>query len=289
MKKRILVTTGNGMFGHALIEKLLDRDNIEIRAMGRDQKKFILRGSNLSVVTANMDDPASLKRVTEDITHVLVTSPMDEQITARETAVIDACKVNGMPHVIKIYGAVRHEGEHLDSLHLAVIEHLKSSGLPWTLVSPNSVMETSLIPYKESIAMGEISGISGTGRIGMVALSDVAAALAAVATGNGHDGENYELTGPAAVTLDDVAEAFTKVLGQPVNYVDMPEQSFAQMLMDYADFTSAEEVETQIMCHLRAWKEGRADLVTDTVKQLTRREPIPVEQWIENNRAVFIG
>ena len=43
------------------------------------------------------------------------------------------------------------------------------------------------------------------------------------------------------------------------------------------------------MCHLRAWKEGRANLVTDTVKQLTRREPIPVEQWIENNRAVFIG
>jgi hypothetical protein len=36
---------------------------------------------------------------------------------------------------------------------------------------------------------------------------------------------------------------------------------------------TAEEVEVQIMCHLRAWKEGRANLVTDTVKQLIGVRP----------------
>ena len=277
------------MFGHALIEKLLDRDDIEVRAMVRDRSKFTLTGSNLSVVEANMDDPTSLKPVTRDITHVFVTSPMDEQIIARETAVIDACKVNGTPHVISIYGAVRHEGDHLDLLHLAVIEHVKSSGLPWTLVSPNSVMETSLISFKEEIAMGQLSGISGEGRVGMVALNDVADVMAAVATSKGHDGENYELTGPAAVTLGEVAEAFTRVLPHPVNYMDISEQDFAQMLMDYAGFTTAEEVEIQVICHLRAWKEGKAGLVTDTVKQLIGRDPMSVEQWIEENKAIFIG
>lgn len=277
------------MFGHALIEKLLDRDDIEVRAMVRDRSKFTLTGTNLCVVEANMDDPASLEPVTRDITHVFVTSPMDEQITARETAVVDACKVNGMPHVISIYGAVRHDGDHLDALHLAAIEHLKSSGLPWTLVSPNSVMETSLISSKEEIAMGQMSGISGEGRIGMVALDDVASVMAAVATSEGHESANYELTGPAAVTLGEVAEAFTRVLPHPVNYVDMSEEAFAQMLMEYAGFTTAEEVEIQVICHLRAWKEGRASLVTDTVEQLIGRGPMSVEQWIQKNQAMFVG
>jgi uncharacterized protein YbjT (DUF2867 family) len=289
LPNRILVTAGNGMFGHALILQLLDRDDIEVRAMVHNRSKFTLTGSNLSVVEADMDDPASLEPVTRDITHAFVTSPMDEKVAARESAVVDACKANGTPHILNIHGAVRHQGDQLHSSHLAAIEHLKSSGLPWTLVSPNSVMETSLIPYKADVAMGEILGISGEGRIGMVALDDVAAVIAAVATSEGHDGENYELTGPAAVTFGEVAEAFARVLRHPVTYVDMSEEDFAQMLIEHAGFSTSEEVEIQVMCHLRSWREGGASLVTDTVKQLTGRDPMSVEQWIQENQAVFLG
>jgi uncharacterized protein YbjT (DUF2867 family) len=289
LSNRILVTTGNGMFGHALIEKLLDRDDIEVRAMVRDRGKFTLTGRNLSVVEADMDDPASLELVTRDITHAFFSSPMDDKITAREVAMVEACKVNGTPHVINVYGSVRHEGDLLDSLHLAAIEHLKESGLPWTLVSPNSVMETSLFRSKAEIALGEIVGISGGGRIGMVALNDVAEVMAAVATSEGHYGENYALTGPVAVTMVEVAEAFTRVLRHPVKYVNMSEEDFAQMLIEYAGFSTPEEVEIQVVCHLRAWREGGASLVTDTVKQLTGRDPMSVEQWIQENQAVFLG
>ena len=41
----------------------------------------------------------------------------------------------------------------------------------------------------------------------------------------------------------------------------MLEEGFAQMLMEYAGLTTSEEVEIQVICHLRAWKEGRASLV----------------------------
>ena len=42
------------MFGHALIENPLDRDDIEVRAMVRDRSKFKLTGRNLSVGETNM-------------------------------------------------------------------------------------------------------------------------------------------------------------------------------------------------------------------------------------------
>ena len=34
--RRVLITTGNGMFGRALIEQLLGRDDIQVRAMVRN-------------------------------------------------------------------------------------------------------------------------------------------------------------------------------------------------------------------------------------------------------------
>ena len=63
----------------------------------------------------------------------------------------------------------------------------------------------------------------------------------------------------------------------------------AQMLIEHAGFSTSEEVEIQVMCHLRSWREGGASLVTDTVKQLTGRDPMSVEQWIQENQAVFLG
>lgn len=57
--RKLLVTTGNGMFGRALIEQLVDRDDVEIRAMVRDRSKFTLSAANLEVVEGDMDNPAT--------------------------------------------------------------------------------------------------------------------------------------------------------------------------------------------------------------------------------------
>ena len=282
MTRRILINTGNGMFGRALIGKLLNRDDIQIRAMVRDRSKFDLTGTNLEVVVGDMDDPASLIEPTRDISHVFVTSPMGAKITQREEAVVDAAKANGNPHVINIYGAVRHEGDYLDSMHVAAIEHLKASGLPWTLVSPNSVMETSLKEFEEQLPMGVLLGVSGYGKVGLVALDDVARVMATVATTSGHEGKNYECTGPAAVDMSELAAAYSQTLGRKITYIDLPEDDFAQMLLDHAGFHSREEVETAVLCHLRAWGENRADLVTDTVEQVTGQPAMSVQQWVQS-------
>ncbi|MBM3662215.1 MAG: hypothetical protein FJW94_04880 [Actinobacteria bacterium] len=285
--RRILVTTGNGMFGRALIEQLLDRDDVLVRAMVRDRASFKLSGSNLEVVVGDMDDPASLVEPTKDVSHVFLTSPMDERITARESAVVDACAANGSPLVVNIYGAVRHEGDHLDQLHTAAIDHLKLSGLPWTLVSPSSVMETSLAPIAAQLPMGMFFGMSGGGKVGLVALEDVARVMAEVVLTDGHEGQNYLCTGPAAVDMTQVAAAFSEVLGREIRYEDLPEDDFADLLLEHAGYSDRAELEVTVLCHLRAWKEGRADLVTKTVEQVTGRPPMSVSEWISGHVADF--
>lgn len=285
--RRVLITTGNGMFGRALIEQLLGRDDIQVRAMVRDRSKFTLTGPNLEVVEGDMDDPASLVGPTTDVTHIFLTSPMDEHIATREMAVVDAAKANGNPHLLIIYGAVRHEGDHLDSLHQQSIAHAKGSGLPWTLISPTSVIETVMNPIKEQIGMGLWLGTSGHGRVALVAVADVARVTATVLTTDGHDGQNYECTGPALVDMGEIAQMLSSVTGRTIRYLDIPETDLSDVLVEHAGYADAQAVETGVLCHFRAWRDGRAEALTDTVEQVTGQRPQSVQDWIEEHASEF--
>ena len=285
--RRVLITTGNGMFGRALIEQLLGRDDIQVRAMVRDRSKFTLTGPNLEVVEGDMDDPASLVGPTTDVTHIFLTSPMDEHIATREMAVVDAAKANGNPHLLIIYGAVRHEGDHLDSLHQQSIAHAKGSGLPWTLISPTSVIETVMNPIREQMGMGLWLGTSGHGKAALVAVGDVGRVMAVVATTDGHEAKNYVCTGPELIDMGQIATLLSDKLGREIVYLDIPEDDMADMLVKHAGYKDREAVEIGVLCHFRAWREGRAEALTDTVEQLTGQQAQSVSSWLDDHLAEF--
>ena len=48
-----------------------------------------------------------------------------------------------------------------------------------------------------------------------------------------------------------------------------------------------EQAEIGVVCHFRAWRNGQAEACTDTYRELTGREPVSAEQWIEEHRDVF--
>jgi len=279
MEREVLVTAGNGMFGHGLISSLLGDERVNVRAMVRDRDKFKLQAPNLSVVVADMDAPETLAPAVAGVTHVFLTAPMDARIAEREIAVMKAVEAAGGAHIVKLFGAVRHEGDALKAEHSASLDHVKASGLPWTLISPNSVMETSLLSYAELLKFDCIMGMSGDGKVGLVAAEDVALATRAVVLGDGHEGRDYELTGPQSLSLHDVCDVFSRVLGRKIRYYDMPEDEFAAMMLEHGDMT-AEELEINVLCHLRAWRDGRADLVTDTYTRLTGEPPTSLDDWI---------
>ena len=286
--KKLLITTGNGMFGRGLVNALAGSGDVEVRAMVRSLDAFDVDAANVSAVHGDMDDPATLAGPVDGVTDVFLCSPMDEHIATREIAVIDAVKATGEDvRILKLHGAVNHRGDPLSQLHKQSIEHLKESGLRWTLICPNSVMETSLLPLSASIQFGGIAGTSGDGKVGFVALEDVAEATAGVVAGGGFVGESVTLTGPEAVDMAQVAQAFTEVLGKPISYTDMTEDDFAKMVIEFGAFPDREACEIGVLCHYRAWRRGDADVVADGFTQVTGRAPRSVKTWIAENKAHF--
>jgi NAD(P)H dehydrogenase (quinone) len=283
----VLITTANGMFGGALVRELAGDARIQVRAMVRDRSKFTAHAPNVEAVTGDLDIPDSLVEPLTGVTHVFLTSPMDAHIAARETAVTAAAARTGTAHVLKLHGAVDHAGDPLARQHEQSIAALRSSGLPWTLISPSSVLETSLLPYAQLIAWNALVGISGTGRVGFVALTDVARVAAEVIRSAGYVGQNLLITGPAAVTLKQVADDLGAVIGRTVHYYDLPEEDFAQMLLTEGGYPSRDVLETTVLCHMRAWRDGRAELVADTVQTVTGQTPQSVRDWIAHHRDPF--
>lgn len=275
------------MFGKAVANELLAK-GIPCRLMVRDLSKCSISDANAEIVQGDMDHPETLLPLMEGVYSVFLSSPMDARITEREISVITAARERGVKHIVKIFGSVKHEGDALDKSHGAVMDFLRSSGLEWTLVSPNSVMETSLFGYQPSIKyMNAIYGISGIARIGLVALKDVAEVSSVVLTTPGHHQQNYELTGSESLCMFDVAEIFSGVMLKRVDYIDLSEEALSKMLQKHDKTLSGERLELEVMCHLRAWKKGKAELVTDTVKKIIGREPLSLEQFILDNLGYF--
>jgi len=276
----ILVTGATGMFGSRVVRYLAEGGH-DVRALTHSPAKAeALRGSHVEPAIGDMEDPASLARALEGVKVVFLVSPMDDRIAVREQNTIAAAKAAGVQRVVKVYGAIRLEGEALDQLHQAGIQALKDSGLGWSLVSPNAVMETNLFPFAEMIRkMGQVRIPAGTKSIGMVAADDVARCAAVVLTTEGHEGMNYEITGPAAVTFEEIAAAFSRVLGRPILCVDAPEAEFAKMMVEAVGLP-ADQLEIGMLSHYRAFRRGGADLVTDTCERLTGRRPMSVEEFI---------
>ncbi|NQU37881.1 MAG: NAD(P)H-binding protein, partial [Actinobacteria bacterium] len=260
----VLVTTGNGMFGGALIRELAGTPDINVRALVRDASRFTVSAPNVTVVVGDMDKPETLTAAVEGATHIFLVTPMDDHIVTRERAVTDAAVASASnPHILKIHGAVEHRGDHLSSMHLASIDYIKASGLNWSLISPNSVMETSLLGFAGTVKMDAIFGMSGHGKVGFVALEDIARATATVIKqGLGGNGDNFLLTGPRAIDLYEVAEAMSTAVGRDVTYYDMPEEAFANVLLQEKIYPDRDSLETNVLCHLRAWGRGDASLVT---------------------------
>ena len=76
------------------------------------------------------------------------------------------------------------------------------------------------------------------------------------------------------------------MFGKPGAYNDMPENALRDMLVQYAGMTR-EEAEIGVLAHYHAWKRGDADLVTNTVEDLTGRAPMTLEAWLAANLDAF--
>jgi len=133
---------------------------------------------------------------------------------------IEAAAAAGVQHVVytSFLGAAPDATFTLARDHWATEQRLQQSGLGFTFLRDNLYLDFFPMMVGED---GVLRGPAGRGRVAAVAQDDIADVAAAVLRRpEPHVGRTYELTGPAALTLEEVAATLTRHLGRPVRFVD---------------------------------------------------------------------
>ena len=133
---------------------------------------------------------------------------------------VDAAAEAGVEHVVytSFQGAAPDCTFTLGRDHHATEEHVRRSGMDFTFLRDSFYLDVLPLFVGED---GVLRGPAGDGRVAAVAREDVArVAVQVLLDPARHRGATYDLTGPEAVTLHEVAETIARVTGRDVTYHD---------------------------------------------------------------------
>jgi uncharacterized protein YbjT (DUF2867 family) len=285
----ILVTGATGTVGSPLVATLHER-GVAFRALTRSAgHAAALRALGVEAVQGDLGDAASLRPALAGVDRLfLVTSPGPDAVSQERTAV-DAAVRAGVTHVVKlsvIDADLRSPCRFMRG-HAESERHLRATGIAHTILRPNSFLQNLLgTPAAAVREVGTIIAANDDARISFVDAADVARVAAVVLTRAEHDGQTYELTGPAPRSYPEIAEALTRLLGRAVQYVDIPDETFrARVLGSGASLWLAEG-----MMELAQYnRTGRPARVSADVERVTGRRPATVEEFLSAHRAEFEG
>jgi uncharacterized protein YbjT (DUF2867 family) len=164
--------------------------------------------------------------------------------------------------------AVPEGGPAVGEVHRALPEMFEE----WAVLRPSWFMQNFTGDHAHARSIrehGEILTAAGDGRVGFVDADDIAAVAAHALTDERSPGTGLVLTGPEALSYDDVAALVTEVTGRPVvhrhlGYEGMRDRLAELLPAEFAALLAGMD---------RAIAEGAEDRTTDTVRRITGRPP----------------
>lgn len=267
----ILVIGGRSKIGSALTESLRERGE-RVRVLIRDQEA-VPAGDGVETVVGDLAQPDSLRAAMSGVEKVfLLSSPHRDAVRWHQNA-IDAARAAGISLLVRssIIGADRNTPAEFVNAHTQCDEYLQQSGLNYVIVRPNLFLQNvpeSTIPSID--ADGNFYVDAGDARISMVDTRDVAAVASVVLTEGGHEGGQYDVTGPEALSYQDVAAKLSSKLGRQITYVDAPDDAVRSTLLSFGlDQWFVDALVGLYQDYRRSGTDGYASVVTDTVQRLT--------------------
>ncbi|MFB9193400.1 SDR family oxidoreductase [Actinomadura verrucosospora] len=283
----ILVTGAGGAVGSALLE-ILRTAGQPVRAAYHAQRDVDqAAAAGLDAVRIDLGRPATLPPALRDADAVFLVGAMGPDQTRHELNLVEAATAAGVSRVVKL--SVWRADEELTPiarLHRPAEAALQESGLRWTFLRPNFYMQNFSRQFAASIrSAGRFAQPRADAPISFVDVRDIARVAAHVLTTDGHDGRVHAITGPEALTYDDAAGVLSQVLDTPVRFVGLSDADARAAMLERGlpAFHADALIEVS-----RAYRDGGAETVTTTVRDLTGREPTTFEQFVRDHRSAFV-
>jgi uncharacterized protein YbjT (DUF2867 family) len=275
----ILVTGASGTVGRPVLDEVR-KTGKPCKALYRHPEDAKKAPVGVATIIGDFASKESLKAALQVVDTVyLVCSPIP-QLVELESNVVDASRENGVKHIVlnSALGTADYP-KSFPSWHRKVEDKLKSAGLGYSIVRPNSFMQNILTYLAPRIrAQGAIYAAMGNARTSYLDVRDIAAVIAKILIAPAaHAGKTYELNGPEAVTYGELAARISKVAGREVKFVDIPESAQRKAMLDLG----MPEWQVNALLELQEYYvAGNGGHVTDELPRLLGRGPISLDQFL---------
>jgi NAD(P)H dehydrogenase (quinone) len=211
----LAITGSTGQLGRVVADRLGDLAPV---LLVRDPSRApVIAGSEVRTAAYDVEAVGALRGID---TLFMVSASESAVRRQQHRAFIDAAAQAGVRHIVytSFSGADPEADFTLGQDHADAEAAVRASGMAFTLLRDNFYLD--ILPLFADEA-GVIRGPAGSGRVAAVARADVADVAAVVLREPAaHAGASYNLSGPEALTLDEVAARAGAVLGRPLSFHD---------------------------------------------------------------------
>jgi len=272
---RIAVTGAAGGVGGRVAQRLADA-GVTQRLLVRD----LSRAPQLpaaEVAQADYADAAAMRAALAGIDTVFLVSGREaEDRLAHHLSAVDAAVAAGVTRIVYLsfLGADPAATFTLARQHWATEQHIWTTQSRWTFLRDS--LYADLLPFMAG-ADGVLRGPAGDGAVSAVARDDVADVAVAVLLGDGHDGMTYDVTGPRALTLAEIADELSAAANRPVRYQN---ETIEQAYASRAHYGAPQWEVTGWVSSYAAIGAGELAAVSDTVPRLTGHEATSFAEFL---------
>ena len=179
-KPTILIIGATGQIGQLVVEELSQKENVQIRLSSRRQEQVeAWKDKGKEAVYLDLDDPRTFAEALAGVDRLFLLTGYTVAMLVQSKTIVDAAKKAGVQHIVHlgIFGEWDTTDPHF-AWHQMIECYIKASGIAWTNLHPNYVMENllSIHPIKNNT----FPMFCKDRRVGWVALKDVAVVAAKV-------------------------------------------------------------------------------------------------------------
>jgi len=283
----ILITGATGRNGQELVRQLSALGQ-RVRALVLNPVKAAhLQGPNVELAAGDFNQPETLEVALQGVEKAFLLTPVAERFVPWQRRFIEAAQRARVKHLVKFsgLGADSRSDSELLRLHAETDGVLRNSGVPFTILQPNSFHQNMLSLADTIKTQDKFYWPLKNARQSSVDIRDINAVAATVFTSSGHEGKTYVLTGPEALTFHQVADQLSSVLGRKIAYIDVPIGAAVEGMRK----SGMPEWDARVVGGLLEYfASGAAATVTDTIPSLLGRPAISFAQFAKDHRAAFL-
>ena len=277
----ICITGAGGTVGSEVVKQLeLAKVPFRVAYFSKEKVNAAL-AKGLNAVIIDYNHPETLRTAFQGCDKLFLLGPNALNQTQLELNAVEAAKAVGVQHIVKqsVMGA-EDEAFSLALIHRPVEQAIEASGMSWTFLRPNSFMQNVVTFMSETIkAESAFYSASGEAKIAHIDVRDIAAVAVKALTEPTHAGQAYTLTGPEALTYDELAQKLSVVLGRSISHISLPPEDLKHGMLAEG---LPDAIADRMLDLERYYREDQASRITNDVQRVTGQESRQFTQYIRD-------